>query len=168
MYVIINPQNNEKPLKMKDDTVIYEKFVGNYTVQPCLKSRKITRETVIYNKLHSKRKGNRYLDRQKFTQVKKPKPLKYYSVSVSTFYKYDDNYEKECERHEREINIVKDRIKKEKRRYKDTLQWYTERLEKQYRRHKIARNEFNTSNKKENTRTQKRRIEDEYNEYAMG
>ena len=143
---------------MKQDTITYEKFVGNYVTQPCLSSRKLTRETVIYNKLFSKNKNR---------QIKKKRPLRYYSVSVSVFNKYADKYEKECERHEREINVAKDRIEKVNRRYKNTLKFYIDRLENEYRKHRISRSEFNTSTKQEYTRQCVKHIEDDYTEYML-
>ena len=143
---------------MKQDTITYEKFVGNYVTQPCLSSRKLTRETVIYNKLFSKNKNR---------QIKKKRPLRYYSVSVSIFNKYEDKYEKECERHEREINVAKDRIEKVNRRYKNTQKFYIDRLENEYRKHRISRNEFDSSSKREYTRQCVKHIEDDYTEYML-
>jgi len=144
--------------KMKQDKVMYEKFAGNYVTQPCLSSRKLSRETVIYNKLFSKNKNRR----------QKKRPLRYYSVSVSTFNKYEDKYDKECERHEREINVAKDRIEKENRRYKNTLKFYIDRLEREYRTHRISRNEFDSSTKREYMRQHVKYIEDDYTEYMTG
>ena len=149
---------NKKP-QMKQDIVTYEKFAGNYITQPCLSSRKLTRETVIYNKLFSKNKNRK---------IKKKRPLRYYSVSVSVFDNYEDKYEKECERHQREINVAKDRIEKENRRYKNTLKFYIDRLEREYRTHRISRNEFDSSTKREYTRQRVKYIEDDYTEYMTG
>ena len=143
---------------MKQSNVTYEKFADNYNTQPCLSSRKLTQENVIYNKLFSKNKNKRL----------RKKPLRYYSVSVSVFNKYEDKYEKECERHEREISVAKDRIEKENRRYKNILKFYIDRLEREYRTHRISRNEFNSSSKREYMRQHVKYIEDDYSEYLVG